>query len=351
MNKALSHQLQQGLSTKTYQDAELIVSQNGNTVFHEYVGQQHKMPRYFDLASLTKPLCTALVTLKLYQDGKISFTQKISDFFPTSIQPEKTIASLLNHTSGFVDWQPFYKTHINKTHNREIVTQDILEQLLNDKGLINPTGVCYSDLGFILLGFILEKITNTKLNILFQNLIAKPLKLQKELLFSDNKQNNNFFVPSAHCPYRKHTLRGDVMDLNATVLDGIAGHAGLFGTAEGINFLLIELRKALQGKSSLFEKQKTEEFLLPNPNRSHAQRYFTLGFDTPTKDISQSGTLFSKNSIGHLGFTGTSFWWDLDNDFWVILLTNRHLGDDKNKLKYFRPQLHDFIINNLGLKQ
>lgn len=137
------------------------------------------------------------------------------------------------------------------------------------------------------------------------------------------------------------------MDEHAWMMGEVAGHAGLFSTANEIQIWLLELRRGLQGKSRLFPRPIVSRFLAMPKKRRRDQPFFTLGFDTPSK-VSQSGKNFSAQTVGHLGYAGTSFWWDLKKDAIVILLTNRvHPTRENNKIRDFRPSLHDLIWETL----
>jgi CubicO group peptidase (beta-lactamase class C family) len=248
-----------------------------------------------------------------------------------------------------VDWVDYFGKKRWAVHEPPL--QDILN---NPKRLQKNKKTLYSDLGYIVLGALLERKYRKSLDKIFDEKIIKPLKLTNELFFVPLKKKRLHkkleFYPSEFCPRRKKIMQGEVMDENAWTMGGVAGHAGLFGTAKAIHVMLTEFRKARLGKSRLISQKTFQNFCVPSKNRGAKERYFTLGFDTPTKGKSQSGTYFSKNSIGHLGYAGTSFWWDLDQNFWIILLTNRCYPSCKNKkISEFRPKLHDVAVKLLEL--
>jgi len=142
-------------------------------------------------------------------------------------------------------------------------------------------------------------------------------------------------------------LEGEVHDDNAYTLGGVAGHAGLFGTAKDVYGLLQELLNAYLGESNtgVFDEHLVRSFF---QRHSHVGSW-ALGFDTPTRPDSSSGRYFSDQSVGHLGFTGTSFWMDLEKGVVVILLTNRIHPTRKNeKIKAFRPKLHDAVMSAIA---
>lgn len=336
-----------------YSAAEFLIARKGEVVFLETAGSIPKPLHHFDLASLTKALCTALVCMRLFDQNKLDPEDLIFHHVQTKHR-SITIRQLLNHTSGFIDWYPFYNdipisSWQNYTTNRDV----ILDRILNDESLMRQDQtVLYSDLGYILLGHLLETLTRTKLDDLYREFIAKPLKLEDRIFFVRHNtvpaNSIKYFLPTEICPIRHTVTQASVMDQNCHVLGGVTGHAGLFGDASAIHTLLRELRRARAGLSLLFSQHAFQTFCTPDPERLRKNFYFTLGFDTPTNGISQAGQQFTTNTIGHLGYSGTSFWWDLDQDVWMILLTNRCMPDRHNhRIREFRPQLHNLAWDKL----
>lgn len=354
MPKALKQLLKAATESGAFSAAEILVAKSGQLRLHEFTEVQvNTNERFFDLASLTKPLVTALLFMRLFDKRKLHPEHKVGDSLQTTTLAETTLGSLLNHTSGLKDWVDFLPKNYSpkKAINRTKITHEVFHKLLNDKKLISQSGkMLYSDLGYLVLGLVLEAFTETRLDKLWQHEIAKPLGLEKELFFcpvprkKTDKPPIKNFIPSEICSRREQIMQGEVMDETSWILGGITGHAGLFGTAAGIHKILLELRAASLGKSKLFSKKAFATFCRPDLKRKLASRSFTLGFDTPTQPGSQSGKSFSKNTIGHLGYSGTSFWWDLDKDVWIILLTNRCYPSRQNKtFNELRPQIHDVI--------
>jgi CubicO group peptidase (beta-lactamase class C family) len=147
------------------------------------------------------------------------------------------------------------------------------------------------------------------------------------------------------CPWRQRLVKGEVHDENAFCLGGEAGHAGLFGTAEAVETLLGALLAAWHGRQGrgAFSPEIVRRFLAPPADGGRA-----LGFDVPTPGASSSGRWFSPFTVGHLGFTGTSFWMDLERQIIVVLLTNRvHPSRANERIRGFRPLLHDAVMGLL----
>lgn len=335
--------LRDGVRRGVYGQAEILVAQRGRVILHERACADPRA-RFFDLASLTKPLCTAALCALAFSDGRLSLDQSVGEILAARALDAVSVRHLLTHTSGFKAWFDFA--------SRGLRRREILAALLADKKFrTRPGKTVYSDLGFIVLGALLEKIYRQPLDEIFQRRITRPLRLSHTLFFIPRGRApypKDRFVPSEVCRLRGRELRGEVMDENAFAMRGVAGHAGLFGDAAAVHVLLTELRRASLGRSRLFTRATWETFCRPDTRRPWSRRVFTLGFDTPTHPGSQSGHHFSKSSIGHLGFSGTSFWWDLEKDVWVILLTNRCMPSrQNNKISAFRPRMHDAVMRRL----
>jgi len=182
---------------------------------------------------------------------------------------------------------------------------------------------------------------------LFWKIFITPWALKRYFFLPVDKMPPDAkFAATERCPWRDILLEGVVHDNNAYSVGGIEGHAGLFGTAGDVFDLLSELMAVYQGAVStgVFDIDLTQCFLSINKQNGRA-----LGFDTPSSKDSSCGRYFSKRTVGHLGFTGTSFWMDLDRAIVVILLTNRvHPSRYNNRIKAFRPKLHDAVMENLS---
>jgi CubicO group peptidase (beta-lactamase class C family) len=153
-------------------------------------------------------------------------------------------------------------------------------------------------------------------------------------------------APTENCPWRRKILCGEVHDDNAYAIGGVSGHAGLFSSARDIHAFLQRMSQCLEDKDSFLPRDLVREFLTKDDAVSGST--FALGWDTPSPGKSASGSLFSPRTVGHLGFTGCSIWWDLEKSCHVVLLTNRiHPSRKNDKIKEFRPQIHDLIMKAL----
>ena len=349
--------MRQAVSDGVFPGAVLLVSREGSIACHNAYGFADLLARrsmttetIFDLASLTKPLATALAVMRLVQQGDIGTEQNLGDILPAFRKDKKSIIKirqLLHHSSGLAAYRSYYK-EIEHLPIEE--RQQALRNLLVIEPLIYPIGtkVVYSDLGFMILEWIVEQVSGKRLDRFVSDMIYGPLGLDR-LFFVDlnatKKKPQGVFAATELCPWRNILLSGQVHDENAYVVGGVQGHAGLFGTAGAVHTLTSELLSAYQGThpDRLFQTEMVRLFFKRLPNTDKA-----LGFDAPALENSSAGSYFSANSVGHLGFTGTSFWMDLDRFITVILLTNRvHPSRDNEAIKHFRPILHDEVMVSL----
>lgn len=348
--------MRQGIAENVFPGAVLLVSVAGRVVFEEAYGRanrfaQQRMLKHtlFDLASLTKPLATTPALILLVQGAKIALDQPVAEILPAFNTPEKQailIRHLLLHNSGLPDYRTYYRQLMPLAASDR---RRHLRALLVQEPLIAPIGktVCYSDLGFMILAWVIETVTRRPLNRFVQEEIYRPLHLHHLFFRPLQSQNKGgAYAATENCAWRKCLLQGEVHDENAYAAGGVEGHAGLFGDARDVERLLTHLLNAYRGgpQAGPFEPRWVRRFL----HRDDATER-TLGFDTPSATGSSSGSFFSKTSVGHLGFTGTSFWLDLDREVSVVLLTNRiHPARSNERIRYFRPRLHDAVMQHLG---
>ncbi len=310
----------------------------------------------FDLASLTKPLCTALACAALMEEGRLSLEEPISSFFPDCPRDKKniTIAHLLTHSSGLGAWLPLYKTLMAEgqglDHNKR---HEFACKIILEKPLQYQTGQksLYSDLGFILLGRIVKLVSGSSLFDFARSAIFAPLGLS--LIVDSGMGNRELakFVPTGLCPARQRLTWGLVNDLNAWAIGSVPGHAGLFsGIVDVVKLIKAVFAAYLMDNQQLPLSSQTVSMFLQyrsaNPNISWA-----LGFDRPSPRGSTAGEFFSTDTIGHLGYTGTSFWLDLRRKIGVIFLSARTFPFDtpesRAMMKSFRTNLHNSLMKEL----
>lgn len=347
--------MQHAISENVFPGAVLLFSQNGRVIFFEAYGfanldTQTPMTRetVFDLASLTKPLATTLAVIKLIQDQLLDLDNELGSLLPQFRNSDKSnikLKHLLYHNSGLPDYRPYYKELVNLPRENR---PGALIDLLVKEPLVSVPGDAsvYSDLGFMILARVIEKVSGQGFDFFVNEHIYAPLGLDK-LFFVDLNSALTLtgFAATERCPWRGFLLEGQVHDDNAYAVGGIAGHAGLFGTAANVHCLISELLAAYGDPDAVtpFSHALVRKFFKPLPGSDRV-----LGFDTPSRPESSCGEYFSTNSVGHLGYTGTSFWMDLDRSINVVLLTNRvHPSRDNEAIKAFRPQLHNAVMKFL----
>jgi CubicO group peptidase (beta-lactamase class C family) len=299
----------------------------------------------FDLASLTKVVATTTAAAILYQRGLLELEAPVIGIVPEFMadvcgEPDPrrrdlTFRMLLAHSSGL----PAYEKLFLKARTRD----DLLRAAFTTSLSTAPgTHAEYSDIGFILLGAALERIAGESLDIFCQREIFRPLGMSSAT-FNPSAETQPHIPPTVDDrTFRKKIIQGEVQDENAHILGGVAPHAGLFSTAEDLarfaHTMLHQGRPILLPETvALFTSRESAP-----PGTSRA-----LGWDTPSAR-SQSGKYFGPRSFGHLGYTGTSLWIDLDRELSITLLTNRTWPDCANQaIKQVRPQFHDAIIEAL----
>jgi CubicO group peptidase (beta-lactamase class C family) len=305
-----------------------------------------KLATLFDLASITKTVATTTAAMILYERGLLELEAPVVGVVPEfktdstgSPDPRRsdiTFRMLLAHSSGL----PAYEKLFLKAHSRDALLQAAFTTPLSaDPG----TRAEYSDIGFILLTAALERLAGESLDVFCQREVFGPLAMINTI-FNPAPDTRSKIPPTADDrTFRNRIIQGEVQDENASVLGGVAGHAGLFSTAENLarfaHVLLHDGRPILRPETvALFTRREPAP-----PGTSRA-----MGWDTPSSP-SQSGKYFGAHSFGHLGYTGTSLWIDPDRRLSTILLTNRTWPDCANQaIKQVRPRFHDAVIEALA---
>jgi CubicO group peptidase (beta-lactamase class C family) len=357
--KAVRNLMQNGVENGVFPGGVLLVADKGQVVFLEAFGRARLMPErpmttdtVFDLASLTKPLATTVSLMILVQQAMLRLDQTLASAIPDFSDTDKqgiTVSQLLSHTSGVPDYRPYYETLVNVPSSER---KSALKNLLLNESLVHEPGkdCLYSDPGFLILAWLVEVVTQKPLDRFVEDAVYTPLKL-KTLFFVPlnvpKGDRGHAYAATQYSAWRGKIVDGEVHDENAYALGGVAGHAGLFGTAHDVYILLRELLNAYlcEPNTGLFHQDVVKAFF----KRHSDVGSWALGFDTPTRPDSSSGHFFSDQSVGHLGFTGTSFWMDLEKGAVVILLTNRiHPTGQNQRIKDFRPVLHDRVMEAIS---
>lgn len=363
MLSAIHDVMTQAISDRLIPGAVLVVYASGKPVFFEAFGHAALFPdpipmtreTLFDLASLTKPLVTTTLVMALIAEGRLGLDAPIARHLPSWDSDERarvTVRHLLTHTSGLPAWQPFYRsldpTLVATPQGKSWILQAAArERLVSEPGAVSR----YSDLGFMLLGEVVEQASGMDLDLLADERIFKPLGLSSSFYLPVGKPATRerlagrVVAATESCPWRGRILRGEVHDENAYAMGGVAGHAGLFADATDVSRLVIAWRDARLGRGAFLPRDLVSECVTGQARLGDGG--WALGWTVPTTP-STSGRHFSPRSFGHLGFTGTSIWVDPEADLAVVLLTNRVHPDRRNEgLSSLRPAIHDLIYETV----
>jgi CubicO group peptidase (beta-lactamase class C family) len=343
-----------GISIGIGKEKRKIITFSGNASLYP---EKRKLKKntYFDLASLTKPLATTMAILCLIKMRKIDVDEKLSSLLEIKIKDEKrkiTIKQLLGHCSGFPAHREYFRILKDIPVNERGRVVETL--LLREKLEYTPEKMAiYSDLGFMLLGRIIEKKSGYPLDQFVKEMVLQPLNLENNIFFnplfdSNHSHNKKEFAATENCPWRKKILYGEVHDDNCYAMGGVAGHSGLFGDIESVTTyagFILDMWKGVATHPNI-ESRDLVNFLVRQQKTPGSCR--TLGFDTTAKSGSSSGKYFSKKTIGHLGFSGTSLWIDPEKEVVVVLLSNRvHPSRENTKIVQFRPFFHDMALERI----
>lgn len=354
--KNVEELMKQAVTAGVFTGGALLAASGGSVAFNKSFGTTDNTAgipvnkeTVFDLASLTKPLATAPAVMMLIHEKKLSFETKVADLFPMFSDGGKGDISVLNllcHNSGLPAHRPYYEELRTIPWGKR---DALLRKMAFSEKLINAPGekVVYSDIGFMILSWVVEKLSGLRFDKYVKQYIYQPLTIT-DLFFNRipfHKKEIREYAATENCPWRKGVLSGEVHDDNAWAAGGICGHAGLFGTISAVYHLLNEYMAVVSDGSAerYFDPVILKQFLTQYGNTGR-----TPGFDMPSKNGSSSGVFFSENTVGHLGFTGTSFWMDLQEQIIIILLTNRvHPTRGNTLIQKFRPEIHNCVMQIL----
>ena len=362
--------LEEAVQNGIFPGAVVLVKRAGEVVYRRAHGYRSLEPErtplneevVFDLASLTKPLATTIAIMRFVQERKVGLDDRFSRFFPnfgTYGKTPITVRQLLSHSSGLPAWRPYYK-ELRKS-DRKLVTlggrsaRDFVYAQLQREKIENTPGTAaiYSDLGFLLLGALVEDMSGMGLDQYCREKIYRPLGMDATGFINlevvrERKLEvaTEMIAPTERCPWRKRVLCGEVHDDNAYAMGGVAGHAGLFAPIDDVDRLVSCLVECHAGAHTFLPTRILREFWAVDGTVPGST--WTCGWDTPSPHGSSAGELFSPHSVGHLGFTGTSIWIDLEHQIHVIILSNRvHPRRKNDKIQAFRPVLHNAIMQTL----
>ncbi len=362
------------IADSAFPGAELLVAKDGKIVFNKAFGTYDYSPysrrvtlrTMYDLASLTKVTATTFAAMKLYGEGKLHLNWPVAKYIPQFGQKGKekvTILDLLVHDSGLPPDPP---RHLWDTaeiphdtlmrllkHPRLFLTDPVaiaahkaMYDSLYASPLVYKTGtkMVYSDINFLVLAKVIEKITRMPLNEYVEKNFYQPLGMT-ETMFRPPESMIHICAPTEFNVAAGHLLQGIVHDENSRSLGGVAGHAGLFSTSHD---LAIYLQMMLNGGVYDGHRYLHDSTIALFTKRHSSLSTRALGWDTKAPEHSSAGKYFSPTSWGHLGFTGTSVWVDPVRRLFVILLTNRVCPTRVNyKIARARPSVANAVIEAL----
>lgn len=352
----ISARLQEHIKAGDFPGAVVAVAEGGEITRLVAAGQASVVPPYsmnkdtvFDVASLTKPLITTTAILLLSQNGDLPLYTALGEIYENAPADKAgiSIVDLLVHRSGFEAWYPLYAAGRSTAEYSEF----ILEHPLAAEP---QSAAIYSDLNFVLLADIVEKIKAAPFSECVSDIILKPLGLQRSYIGKapllpeeiaatekDGAHEQKMAAERGAIPlHRQGIIRGETHDGNSWAAGGCAGNAGLFSTARDV----LKLTEEYGPRATLLSP---EMYALVGENLSaFSSTHRTLGWQLASSEGCSAGPAFSPNAIGHTGFTGTSVWFDRERDIAVVILTNRvHPRCADINMNEIRRRLHTFLIN------
>lgn len=317
----------------------------------------------FDLASLTKPMATTTAILLLAADGRVGLDDPVSGVLPSFGDREKavvTLRHLLTHSAGLKPWRAFHeelRERERKSFEPLVQTPAGREWILDRvvrSALVHDLAeaAVYGDLDFIALGAVVEEVSGQRLDAFCQERIFGPLGMT-ETRFEPLPDDGSPHQPdpawqrrtaaNENCPWRQRIVWGEVHDPNASAMGGVAGHAGLFSTADDVMTFAQAWLDAWHGRSEVLPREWVQQFS-ERQNLPQGSDW-ALGWDTPAETGSSAGKHFGRSSVGHLGFTGTSMWIDLEQEAIIVMLTNRHHLVEKRSKFTLREPIHNHVMD------
>jgi len=338
--------LEEAIAERAFPAAVIEVGNAGQVLWRQAFGRLTFDPAaapasddtIFDLASLTKVISTTPLVMQQFERGVLALDDPVSGHVAAwsgDDRADVTLRDLLAHCSGLPFWRPYFRDLQGRAAYESAICAEPLEYAPRSRSV-------YSDLDFMLLGFIVDG--RMPLAERFALMLSQ-MGIVEEIQFNPPALWHARIAPTEDDPWRGRLLAGEVHDENAAALGGIAGHAGLFGTAAAVGSYARHLMQVLDDRTGIFRRTTLEEFVTRRPDVPGSSR--ALGWDTmlPT---SSCGTKMSPRAFGHTGFTGTSLWIDPENDVYVVLLTNRvHPNRSNEAIKKIRPAVHDAVMGEL----
>ncbi len=358
--------IEDAIRNRDFPSAVLVVGDSNSILYQNAYGRltyeddakANTMNTIYDLASVTKVIAATSAIMKLYDEGKIDLDAPVAQYIPefaVNGKSDITVKNLLLHNSGLTAWTPFYTMYSTADEVRNAI-------YTCTKEYETGTQTIYSDYNAVLLGDIVEKVSNIRLDKYCKEFIFFPLSMTDTDYLIPISQDYRIAPTEYDTYWRNELLRGYVHDETAALLEGVSGNAGLFSTAPDLfkfmkmmlkNGKFIDERKTPINniEDRLFTEQTVELFTTKVTGLGYNNTR-ALGWDTKpeaTKYPPPCGNKFSQNSFGHTGYTGTSVWCDKEKNLVIIFLTNRIYPKRGNEeIRNIRPMVHDEVCKILG---
>ena len=383
LNKNIDELMRQAIAERATPGGVVLVAKDGKIVFEKAYGyhtydkrQRVSTKDLYDLASVTKVAATTLSVMKLQDAGSIDIFDKASKHLTDLDLTNKkniVIGDIMTHQAGLAAWIPFYvETMTDSRRNpqpqpewysrfrKEPYSVPVTDKLfmkynyvdtvwskIYNSNLRSSTNYKYSDLGFYLMARMVERQTGSSIDSYARNTFYRPLGLRRLTFNPTDRYPKSLIPPTEKDNYfRRQTIHGNVHDMGAAMLGGVAGHAGLFGSAEDLAILFqMLLNRGYYGGIRYFEPGTVDLFT----TRCEGCTRRGIGFDMKQLNprySSNMGDLAGNNTFGHLGFTGTAVWADPDENLIFIFLSNRTYPSMKNsKLnkRNYRPRIQNAV--------
>jgi CubicO group peptidase (beta-lactamase class C family) len=360
--ESVAQLLWEGVATRAFPAAVIEVGRSRGLLWRDWVGALTydadaaltAPDTIFDLASLTKVIATTTLLMRAVDERRVSLSDALGKWIPEwrgADRESVTIRDVLAHASGLTAYLPFYRNLTGRPEFQRAIAELPLEYTPRSQSV-------YSDLGFILLGFVLEDAhppgrtvhvasgttdPSASLATQFQRLAS--FLTADVFTYRPARALRARVAPTEIDSWRGRLVVGEVHDENAWALGGVAGHAGLFGTAAAVGAFARATLRTIAGESILAEPSTMREFITRRVDIPGSSR--ALGWDTMLQ-TSSCGTRMSLTAVGHTGFTGTSLWIDWERDLYVVLLTNRvHPSRENDGIREVRRRVHDAVVQEL----
>lgn len=346
--------LQDAIDSRAFPGSAFGVMAGGDVVLSDALGSftydQHapgvQAETVFDVASVTKVVATTAIAMLLFERGELRLDTPVGELLPgfvigranSELARRVTLRNLLAHNSGLPGYVEFFR--------KEATASGLFRACLGlpieaEPGERNE----YSDPGFILLGKALEILCRDSLSSVARKRVFEPLGMKATCYRPARPRWEQIAPTEIDETFRQRRIQGEVQDENAWVLDGVAGHAGVFSNVPDLLRFAGGVLESYKDGSGIFKRETVELFSERQAPDGSSQ---ALGWDTPSMSGSSAGRFFSSKSIGHLGYSGCSLWIDLEASVAVVLLTNRTWPDRKSQaIKQVRPAFHDAVRESL----